>query len=256
MVIDVNVNYGIWPFRRFEINTVKKIEEKLKKNGIDYAFISHLGCVFNFQEVEEYNKELIEKIKNHRRLNLLPVINPKVCDIEEIENLKAIKIIPGYHFYSLNDRNFNTLFKKINDKKILLFIQMRYEDERSHHPLFKVKPPALEEIKQFALNFPEIRIILLCGYFNEIVQLCKIENIYSDISFVEHYKTIKSLLCKIPADKILFGSHTPFLYLESQIAKIKYAEVKEEEIEKISFKNFSLLWGGIPSFLLKTGWRS
>jgi len=95
----------------------------------------------------------------------------------------------------------------------------------------------VEEIKKFALDFPEIKIIILCGYFREVIEVCKIENVYSDISFVESYKTLKSLLKEIPADKILFGSHAPFLYVESQIAKLTYSEIGKEDLEKISSKN-------------------
>jgi len=238
MIIDVNVNYGIWPFRKFYIDSLKKLEKKLKENKIDFAFISHLGGVLNYQEVEEYNNELYKKIKGNKNFYFVPVINLNLKDAEEnIEKFKFIKIVPNYHLYSINDKKFTKIFRKISDLKIVVFLQMRYEDERNQNPLFKVKGMDIEEIKKFASNFPEIKIILLCSYYREAIELCKMENIYSDISFIENYKTIKTLLNYIPADKILFGSHTPFLYTESQIAKIEYAEVKKEEIEKIKYRN-------------------
>ncbi|MGC8976472.1 MAG: amidohydrolase family protein [Candidatus Ratteibacteria bacterium] len=243
MIIDINVNFGTWPFRRFQINDLKKIEKKLKINGIKYAFISHIGGVLNFQEVEEYNEQLYKKIKNQKFFIFVPIVNLNLPDADEkIEKYRLIKIVPTYHFYSLNDKKLIPLFKKISDKKIIIFLQMRYEDERSHNPLFKIDGLEIEEIKKFALEFPEIKIIILCGYFNEIIQLCKIENIYSDISFVENYKTIKSLLNEISSSKILFGSHMPFFYIESEIAKLKYAEIEKEDLKKISYKNaFSII---------------
>jgi predicted TIM-barrel fold metal-dependent hydrolase len=243
MIIDVNVNYGFWPFRKFHIDNLAKLKKKLKENKIDLAFISHLGGVLNYQEVNEYNEELFRKIKKNNFFYFVPVINLNLKNAEEnIEKFKFIKIVPNYHLYSINDRKFLSIFKKISDLKIVVFLQMRYEDERNQNPLFKVKGMDIKEIKKFALNFPEIKIILLCSYFREAVELCKIGNIFSDISFIENYKTIKSLLNYITADKILFGSHTPFLYTESQIAKINFAEVKKEDIEKIKYKNiFSLI---------------
>ncbi len=238
MIIDVNVNYGIWPFRKFPIDSLKKIEKKLRKNKILKSFISNLGGVLNFQQVNEYNDELRQKVKNNDFFYFLPIINPVLSDAEEkIEEFECIKIIPSYHYYSLNDKKFSSFFKKIASKKILIFLQMRYEDERCHNPAFKVISPEIEEIKKFAFNYPEINIILLCGYFNEIIQLCKIDNIYSDISFAEHYKTLKYLLNEISPNKILFGSHTPFLYVESEVAKLGYSDVEDEIIEKIRYRN-------------------
>ncbi|MCX8082301.1 MAG: amidohydrolase [bacterium] len=245
MLIDVNVNYGNWPFRRLSINTIKGIEKKLRKNKISKCFISHLGCALNFQEVEEYNEELHKKIKDNKFFCFVPAVNPALTDAEEIiENFRYIKIAPSYHLYSLNDKKFSYLFQKISDKKILVFLQMRYEDERSHNPAFKIGSPSLEEIKNFAVNYPDIKIILLCGYFSEIIQLCKIDNVYSDISFAEYFKTIKSLLKEISPDKLVFGSHTPFLYTEAGIAKLGYAEVEKDIVEKVAYKNIINLSGG------------
>ena len=87
------------------------------------------------------------------------------------------------------------------------------------------------------MNFPEIKIVVFCPYFFEAVKLGKIKNVYIEISFVETFKTIPALIKEIPLDKIIFGSHTPFLYTQAAISKVKYAEISEEEKEKIYFKN-------------------
>jgi predicted TIM-barrel fold metal-dependent hydrolase len=247
MIIDVNVHYGNWAFRRFQIDDLRKLERNLLKNGIDIAFISHLGGVLNYQEVNEYNEELYKLIKDKRNFRFVPIVNLNLADAEEkIEKFRCIKIVPNYHFFSINDGKFKKIFRKMSDFKSVLFIQLRFEDERNQNPLFKVQGVGAEEIKKFALDFPEIKIVALCPYFQEATELCKIHNIYCDISFVENYKTIKTLLDYIPADKILFGSHTPFLYTEAQIAKLTYSEVETEEIEKIKHKNILKLSSNLP----------
>ncbi|MCM8772168.1 MAG: amidohydrolase family protein [Candidatus Omnitrophica bacterium] len=244
MIIDVNVNFGYWPFRRFQVYKINDIEKKLKENGIKKCFISHLGPVFNFQEVEEFNKELKNKIKNNKFFYFVPIVNPILADAEEnLEKYKIIKLLPSFHNYRLSDKKFYQFFKKLSDKKIIIFLQMRYEDERSHNPVFKIKSPEIDDIKRFTFDFPEVNVIVLSCYFTEIVQLCKISNIYSDISFAENFKTIKSLLKEISEDKLVFGSHTPFLYVESGIAKLEYSDVKKDIIEKISYKNIIKIVG-------------
>ena len=235
MIVDVNVNYGFWPFRKFNQRV-----ETLAKEGIDYIFLSHLGSVFYFQDPDIYNKELREKFKNKNNFFIISTINPTIPGWEEIieeNNFTAVKIIPGYHLFSLLDKKIYPFFRKISDKNIPLIIQMRFEDERNLYPLLKLPKVKIEEIEQIALNFPEIKIVVFCPYFFEAVKLGKIENVYIEISFVEKFKTISSLVKEIPSDKIIFGSHTPFLYPQAAISKVKYAEISEEEKEKIYFKN-------------------
>lgn len=244
MIIDVNVHFGYWAFRKLSMGTLREIEKKLKENKISKCFISHLGPVLNFQEVDAFNEELEKKIKNNIFFIFVPIVNPILLNsVEYLEKYKFIKIVPSYHNYSLIDKRFEIFFKNVSDKNIIVFLQMRYEDERSHNPVFKVKSPSIEEIKEFAYNYPEMKMVLLCPYFSEIIHLCKIDNVYSDISFAEHFKTIKALIKDVSEDKILFGSHTPFLYTESEVAKIEYSEVEMEKLEKIMYKNIMKLTG-------------
>jgi len=45
--------------------------------------------------------------------------------------------------------------------------------------------------------------------------------------------TVAALLKEIPASRVLFGSHTPFLYTESALLKIQYAETGQKEKDAI-----------------------
>jgi predicted TIM-barrel fold metal-dependent hydrolase len=58
-----------------------------------------------------------------------------------------------------------------------------------------------------------------------------------DISFVETLNTVSALLKEIPATRVLFGSHTPFLYTRSAIMKIKAAEISQEDLDAITYGN-------------------
>ena len=120
----------------------------------------------------------------------------------------------------------------------LLIIQMRLGDERNQYPLLKVAGVDYKEIIKLANRFPEIPIICLCPYMREAILLVKeTRNIYIDISFIETVNTVTALLKEIPATRILFGSHTPFLYTRSAIMKIKSAENSEKDLNAIMFNN-------------------
>ena len=131
MIIDVNVNFGFW----------------LKKT-ISFALISSLEAVF-YLDPDIGNQDLLMKLKKYKNLLPVAVANPKINNWKEIlgnNDYKTIKIIPNYHYYSLLDKKALDLIDEVNNKKITLIIQMRFEDERSHYPLLKVKGVSVQEI--------------------------------------------------------------------------------------------------------------
>ncbi|PIZ17279.1 hypothetical protein COY51_00635 [Candidatus Desantisbacteria bacterium CG_4_10_14_0_8_um_filter_39_17] len=244
MIIDVNVNFGFWPFQKFHENTLRKLNEHLKKENISFALISSLEAVF-YPDPEMGNQDLLMKLKKYKNLLPVAVANPKINNWKEIlgnNKYKAIKIIPNYHYYSLLDKKALDLIGEVNNKKITLIIQMRFEDERSHYPLLKVKGVSVQEIKEISLKFPALSIIALCPYFAESIELANLPNVCTDISFVESLDTLHSLLAKVPAEKVLFGSHTPFLYTKAAIMKLKYGSISKKDYEKIAYKNASQLF--------------
>jgi len=238
-IIDINVNFGHWPFRKFYENSLKKLVYCLKKENISIALVSSLEAVF-YPDPEIGNKELIRKLKNFKKLLPVAIANPKVNSWKEIlenKKYKAIKIIPNYHNYSLLESKAINLISEVSSKGTVLMIQMRFEDERSHYELLKVPGVKVQEIKEISSKFPELSIVTLCSYFDEAVELAKIPNVYVEISFIERLNTLHSLLEKVPVEKVLFGSHTPFLYAKAATMKLKYSTISKKDREKIAFKN-------------------
>jgi len=244
MLIDINVSFGNWPFQKFLFDTPGKLERHLKKEGISMAFVSPIESVF-YPDPDVYNKILFKKLKIFHSLIPIPVINPFLSNWKELlkeyvayKKIKTIKILPNYHNYSLSSESVNEMMEKLKERKIPLIIQIRLEDERNQYPLLKIKGVEIEEIIKLANHFPQVPVICLCPYFSEAILLVKeTENIYVDISFVECLDTIVTLLKEIPARRVLFGSHTPFLYTRSAVMKIKSADISEKDIQAITFKN-------------------
>lgn len=241
MTIDVNVNYGFWPFQKFYENSLKKLSNHLNKEEISLGLVSPLEAVFS-PDPDVCNRELAGKLKKYKNLLPVAVVNPEIKNWKEIlerENYKAIKIFPGYHSFSLADPETIDLIGEINKRKIPLMVQMRMEDERSQYPLLKLKGVEISEIKNLSLKFPQVPVIVLNPYFNEAVELAKNPNVYVDISFVENFDTLAALLEKIPAENVLFGSHTPFLYTRAAIMKLKCSNISKKDYDRIAYKNAS-----------------
>ena len=128
--------------------------------------------------------------------------------------------------------------EKLIKNKMSLMIQMRVEDERLHHPLCQIPPVPVADIVKFAEKYPSLPVICLCPYFAELVPLTSnTENVYVDISFVETMNIITRVLRDVPAEKILFGSHTPFLYTRAATMKTEYAEIDKKTLKMITETN-------------------
>lgn len=243
MIIDVNVSFGHWPFQKFPHSTVRGLDRELMKEGISKSLISSLDAVL-YPDPDWGNEILLPSLTSYPSLIPVGVINPSLSDWKEtLERgirwgARAIKIFPNYHNYSLSSPVIDGLMDELARTRVPLMVQMRLEDERNQYPLLKISGVEPKEIIKLASHFPEIPILVLCPYFKEAIDLVKNSaNIYVDISFVEILNTVSALLEKIPATKVLFGSHTPFLYTRSAIMKVKAAEISQEDLEAITCGN-------------------
>jgi len=110
------------------------------------------------------------------------------------------------------------------EARIPLIIQMRVDDERNQYPLMKVPGVDVESIIRLANAFPKVPMVCLCTYRYEAVYLVRRRRMWSvGISYIESFKTLPTLLKQIPAERVLFGSHTPFFYTAAAVAKTERA---------------------------------
>lgn len=242
MIIDLNIHYGYWPKDTWKVKPLNAFLKDLKKAGIKGGFISPLEAIFSF-DPDIHNRELINKIKCFPEFKVLPIINPKAKNCITLiknyakEKINIIKIAPTYQRYSLMEKDIRNFLKTIAEENLTLVIQKRFEDERTRNPIITPQNLEIEEIEKIAKDFSDLRIIVLCLYIDEAIKLAKNTNIYMDISFIEHLDTLGTLIKHIPVDRIVFGSHTPFLYPESAVFKLKYSSLKYYQRKKIASEN-------------------
>jgi predicted TIM-barrel fold metal-dependent hydrolase len=245
MIIDCNVGFGAWPFARFAEDTPAKLDRLLESEGIGRALVSSAEAVL-YEEPEECNLALERKLARFPRLVPVPVASPRVKSASAIlakPGIKAVKLIPNYHAYSLGDERAVALCARAAERGIPVLVQMRVEDERSHYELLKVPGVKAEEIAALAARLPELSIVALCPYFGEAVRLAAIPNVYVDISFVEVLDTLRQLCAKVPAGKVLFGSHAPWLYARAAVRKLELSGIGKEERAAIGSRTAARLFG-------------
>ena len=248
-MIDISVSPGYWPLHLCKQLSLVQVRDELAAEGIEAFFPSAAECVLA-PDPGPYNRRLIEDADGHPSIFPLPVINPRLNGWEEnLENyleaktVKAVKIIPNYHYYCLQSGFLGPLVRHLASRLMPLVIQMRIDDERNHHVRMQVPAVPVNEVVSLHHRFPEHPIVCLNLYWREAIELCRrTRNVYIDSAFAEHYETFNTLLKVIPAGRIMFGSHSPFLYTRSAVMKLSQAPISTETRRLIASENARALF--------------
>jgi predicted TIM-barrel fold metal-dependent hydrolase len=246
MIIDVNTSVGRWPFQAFDTDSPKALAGHLKSAGVAKAFVTSIESIL-FPDPAVYDAKLFRAAGPVPMLTPVPTLNPTLSNWREAlarRGLKAVSIIPNYHQYGLDDERVAELMEALKAKRLPLMIRMRVEDERNQHPLMKVPGVGVDGIIGLAKRFPEVPIVCLCAYLHEATELAhKTDNVHFDISFIESFDTLATLLRKAPVERVLFGSHTPFLYTGAVLMKLTRARISKRAADAISRGNAERVFG-------------
>ncbi|MBL4576107.1 MAG: amidohydrolase family protein [Opitutaceae bacterium] len=244
MLIDTNASFGHWPFARLPKRTLTALETHLTKNGIGHALISHLETLFT-PDPHPYNLELIKATKRYDRFTPVPVLNLYNPDwLEGLEtyrkktDLKAVKIYPNFHNYSLNSGRVNALIRYLSEHGIRLIINVRMLDERHQYFGLKVNGVPLKQLAGIGERFPEFRFLCTGLYRPEIFELAdQCETFSTDMSFADWHDLINELLKKLSPDRLFFGSHTPLMVTKANTMKLEVAPISAKLKKQIGQGN-------------------
>lgn len=240
-MFDVNISYGNWPFQNFSEYTPDYLIAHLEKHGITGGLISSIDAVFQ-DDLDFHNRDLISRFQ-FAAPNFIPVmtVNPRFSNMMEmVEELSpsVLRLIPNYHTFALDDAELDALTTWCEDNNATIIIQRRILDERSHHPCCKVPGVPLEEISEFAIRHPQLKILCLNLYFHEIEKLDdNAENIHIDISSTETLNTVEGILKLIDPERVFLGTNTPFFYTKAAIMKIDGAAISQSAKKLIAGEN-------------------
>ncbi len=245
MIFDVNVGLGRWPFARFAEDTPSRLDRALAAEGIERALVWNPEAAL-YEEPDECNRALARALARRPRLVPVPVASPRVGSaalILERPGIPAVRLVPNYHAYRLIDEPAVALCAAAAARSLPVMVQMRIEDERGHHELFKVPGVPVQDIEALALRLPGLTIVALCTYFAEAVHLALVPNVYVDISCVETLDTLGQLCAKVPAGKVLFGSHAPWQYARAAVRKLGTGSISDTDREAIASATAVRLFG-------------
>ena len=249
-LVDTNVSLGNWPWMDFSGLTASALEAQLENNGIDEAWVCAADSIL-FPDPDVTDDRLLTALGSSSRLMPVKTVNPLLGNWRESLTraigslgLRLVKIYPNYHQYSPCSPPVMELADRLAAENIPLLIALRVEDERNQYPLMKVAPPPLEEITRLAELHPRLRVLVLGATVGEIASLTAgTSNVSCDISYAETGNVMDRLLASTPADRLVFGSHTPFFYTQAAVRKLTGASLNEQVRSAIAVENAKALLG-------------
>jgi predicted TIM-barrel fold metal-dependent hydrolase len=253
VIVDVNISLSQWPTRRLPLDDTRLLADELLRHQVTQAWASTFDAILH-NDIAAANERLASECRSVENDLLQPVgaINPglpnweddvKRCD--EFFGMLGVRLLPGYHNYSLDDPRFAQLLMLAKNRKMFVQIAVRQEDPRTQHPLLSVKDVDLKPLLPLLSDFSDIPIILLNALSSSNSELhgslAAAGQVWFDIATLEGLAGLERQIRSLPAERILFGSHSPFFVFDAARFKLQESELPAPVIEQISHSNAGLL---------------
>ena len=106
----------------------------------------------------------------------------------------------------------------------VLWVQLRLEDARRHHPLAVVSDVPIDAVLALARRHPEVAVVIGGAQWTPLVQLApgilSLPRLYADTSQVDGMDSLLRLVEAGLAPRLLFGTHAPFFVPLAGLARI------------------------------------
>jgi predicted TIM-barrel fold metal-dependent hydrolase len=255
VIIDTNAHLGHWPFRRHGFEETAKFLAKLREVKVAEAWVASFESVLH-KDIAGVNARLAAECKERGERMLIPigVVNPRQPDWLDdvrrcgtVHKMPGIRLYPNYHGYALDDPDFARLLNVAADAKLLVQLVVKMEDERTHHPLMKVKDTDLSPLPKVVAAIRGLNLqILNCPLSTSgetLVPLSRAGNVSFDFAMQEGVGAVAKLIDRVGAERVLYGSHFPLFHAESSMLKLKEAGLDANAEAGVQSKNARRLAG-------------
>jgi predicted TIM-barrel fold metal-dependent hydrolase len=249
-VVDVNAYLGDWPFRPLRHRGPAAVRRALEGAGITRAAVSPLAAIFR-QECRSANEELMQALRRRDEFFVpVPALNPAYPGWEDdlaaaiALEARGVRLFPNYHAYSLDDASARGAVQQAAAAGLAVFICLRMQDERHHHPRMMVPGVPPEQVAALASAVPEARIVVCMGRYAEAETLLGADNVWLYLSGVHGPVGCVELLAeRFGPERLLMGTGAPLQYALPAVAKIHASELAQADRDKILGGNAASLLG-------------
>ena len=238
---DCNCFTGNWPFYKVRYNTVEKINSLHQRIGITGGFISACESIF-YQDPYEAEVDLAKELAGTPYYQAM-ILNPtlpgwqeslKQC-VEELK-VKAVRLIPTYHKYSLADPMMAEVMAAIKSYDLPLLLTLRLRDERCMY-MFQADFVNKEEVSAFLTQYTDVVTLLTDASAYELEQFqdafATRDNLFADCSGLKDGLFAADRAYAAIGDKLVYGSAAPLLEMQASFYNITMAPLDEDVKTKI-----------------------
>lgn len=224
-IFDTNVNLFPWPFRRLPLDETEELVAKLRSLGVTKALAGSFEGVFH-RDLGAANARLLEECARFPELVPAVSINPaKPGWHRDLDMAKtAIRLHPGYHDYGLDHPGFHELLAAA-DRGLLVQLVVALEDPRTQPDLMRVPEIDLGPLPSAMQKAPGAKVQLINwkarGSLTDTLRA--IPRLFFDTALVDGTDAVATLVGTFGPDRVLFGSHAPFLIPEAALLRVHEA---------------------------------
>jgi hypothetical protein len=256
-IIDCNVHLFEWPFRQLKYDRTAALVAKLRKHRITRAWAGTFEAVLH-KQLDLANRRLAEECQARGDGMLVPIgsVNPAWPDwaedlrrCHEQYRMPGIRLYPAYHGYALDHAEFAKLLADAAQRKLLVQIALRMEDERVHHQAIQIPAVDVSPLIELAAKTPAAKVQLINSagplLGNNVAALVRDTKVTFDIAAIEGNGGVGKLIegsnysykGAIRVERLVFGSHAPFFPCESALLKLFESPLSREQLELLMHAN-------------------
>lgn len=249
MITDVNLAVGPYPFRHLPLADPAAMAKFLREKGVTKAWTGSADALLH-RDIRGVNDRLVETCRTHGAGILVPfgTVNPKFPGWEDdlkrcadVHKMNGIRLHPDFHGYALTDEVLPRLFELAAEKKLVVVVVGRMEEERVQHPLFHFPPTAFAPLPALVQPHPELKVVMANWRMDPMSEAfsayTRVPNLYFEIAMIEGVGRTARLVERVGAGRVLFGSHAPVFVWESAQLKLREAALRDEDAAKVRQAN-------------------
>jgi uncharacterized protein len=224
---DASAWIGRWPFAFLREFTAGALAEHLGGHGIDRALVSPLDAVFA-PEPGPANRALLRATRSQPRLEPVPVLNPRLANwrdelarCADDGRVRAVRLLPAYHDYGIGARAMDAVIEALGERRLRAVVQVRLIDERHEYHALRIRPVPTRELAKL-LGRHATTPVLASGLLRSEIRalLPSHPALLADLALAEWFDTLGSFGTRVPPDRLVFATHTPFLVTAAARAKV------------------------------------
>jgi hypothetical protein len=240
-MIDTNMYYSRWPFRRLYGDSPEELMAKINTVGVTQAWVGSFDALLH-NDLGAVNATLAAECRRHGGGKLLPFgsVNPKLPDwkeelrrCHEDHRMRGIRLHPNYHRYKLDEPEFRELVALAGQRKMIVQVAVQMEDERTQHPLLQVPNVFIDTLPELLRGMAGLKLQILNVRTPKpavMKALAGAGEVYFDFAMIEGVHGLQRFAADAGLERILFGSYFPFYYWEAAHLKVKESALDPQPI--------------------------